>query len=145
MVKEMNLNSYKEFMDDIFEMSKDFVVVEGAIDIELNENNIGQTLFKTYNTKDIPWFWVVMGKPHEEMIEDCLKNSTWDVDGEGHYRFKAIFKYEPPEYGDYGRMIMGDYYDISHIDLEFEETFIQRKRNEILNQMEIDDDFFNFK
>ena len=73
MVKEMNLNSYKEFMDDVFEMSKDFVVVEGAIDIELHENNIGSISFKTYKTREIPWIWVVMGKPHEEMIEELFE------------------------------------------------------------------------
>lgn len=130
-------------MEDIFDMSKNMVVAEGGIDIEKYDNKIGTTSFITYNTKEVPWLWIVLGRGPEEMITECLMNSSWEVESEGHYRFKAIFKYEPAEYGDYGRMIMRDYYEICHIDLEFEETFIQRKRDEIINDI-VDDGLNDF-
>jgi hypothetical protein len=135
----MKESSIKDFMDDIFEMSKNTVVVEGSIDI----SSIDYNSHKTYYTKDVPWFWVVMGNPYESLIEESLKNSNWEVETDGHYKFRAVLKYEPPEYDGYGRTTMNDYYEISYIDLVFEETFIQRKRNEILNQDDISDLFFN--
>lgn len=135
--------NYEEMMEDILDMSEKYVVAKGSIDIEKYNNQIGPLSHITFNTREVPWVWIVMGKGPEEMITDCLMNSTWEVTLEGHYNFKAIFKYEPPEYGDYGRMIMSDYYDLCHIDLVFEETFIERKRNEALYQV-LDEDFFKF-
>ena len=127
--------NYEDLMNNIFELSKDFVVVEGSIDIEIYEARKNDSF---YRTREVGGIYSIMGSLDEEMFRKNLLDSDWIVDTEGHYTFRAILKYESAECGDYGRVILPGYYDILHCDLKFEETFIQRIRNESLDQLLFD-------
>jgi hypothetical protein len=73
------------------------------------------------------------------MIIDALTEYYFEVNREGFYEIKALLKWIPGDYDEYGRCTLRDYLEIEHIELKFISTFESRNREGKLNQILLDD------
>lgn len=135
----MRQQNWKDLMDYIFELEEDVAVIRGWSDIADYESSPGESpkLFKDI-TKDS--FWIVMGRgDNESILQDALEHWECDVDKEGEYEFKAILKYYK---GDYSTGESGCW-EITHIEYNFVQTFLERERESKLNEiLDFDNLFF---
>jgi hypothetical protein len=135
--------NYKQILDDVLEIEQSITIIRGFSDIIIEyPTPIERKIFKDLN-KDS--FWIVMGRGNEEMIVESMSDVACDVDKEGEYEFKAVLKWVPGDYDEYG-CTMRDYLELEYIEFNFIQTFQQRERQEKLDLIlckEIDD-LFNF-
>ena len=119
---------YKELLEDVLELDKEFVIVIGCADIS-------ERLFKDLKSDN---FWRVIGRGEDEDIIESLSEFNIDnIDCDGEYDFKAVLKWTPSEYDDCGRITMRSYLEVEYTELKFIQTFQQRERDLKL------DDIFN--
>ena len=128
---------YKQILEDILELDDKITIIRGISDIIIETN---EAVFKDFN-KDS--FWIVMGRGIEELIVEAMSEYVCDVDSDGEYEFKAILKWVPGDYDDYGRCTMRDYLEVEHIEFNFIQTFQQRDRESKLEDLLTLDDLFS--
>ena len=124
---------YKELLDDVLELDEKFVIVIGCADIVTSEqlaSNLGlvptERLFNNLTSDN---FWRVIGRGDDEHIIEALTEFGIDsIDCDGEYEFKAVLKWSPSEYDDYGRLTMRSYLEVEYIEFKFIQTFQQRER-----------------
>ena len=139
---------YKQILEDVLELDEQITIIRGISDIimdPLKSHPLGylpeERIFKDFN-KDS--FWIVMGRGTEELIVESMSESVCDVDRDGEYEFKAILKWVPGDYDEYGRCTMRDYLEVEHIEFNLIQTFQQRERQSKLDEILSEDleDFF---
>ena len=139
---------YKQILEDILELDEQVTIIRGISDIimdPLKSHPLGylpeERIFKDFD-KDS--FWIVMGRGTEELIVESMSESVCDVDRDGEYEFKAILKWVPGDYDEYGRCTMRDYLEVEHIEFNLIQTFQQRERQSKLDEILSEDleDFF---
>ena len=139
---------YKQILEDILELDEQITIIRGISDIimdPLKSHPLGylpeERIFKDFD-KDS--FWIVMGRGTEELIVESMSESVCDVDRDGEYEFKAILKWVPGDYDEYGRCTMRDYLEVEHIEFNLIQTFQQRERQSKLDEILSEDleDFF---
>jgi hypothetical protein len=127
----MKINkSWKELMDDTFDLVQNITVIIGYCDITDYDSHPGESpkLFKDLK-KDS--FWIVLGNGNNEEILEEIKEIDCDVKLEGEYEFKAILEYYK---GDYNKGERG-YWEVKHIEFKLIQTLLERDRNEKLNKI----------
>ena len=130
---------YKQILEDVLELDEQITIIRGISDIimdPLKSHPLGylpeERIFKDFN-KDS--FWIVMGRGTEELIVESMSESVCDVDRDGEYEFKAILKWVPGDYDEYGRCTMRDYLEVEHIEFNLIQTFQQRERQSKLDEI----------
>ncbi len=128
------MKDWKDLMDYVFELDEEIAVIIGRSDIS-HKDGYSSLYFKDLAVDS---FWTVIGRGDNELIlRDALEHWECDVDKEGEYEFKAILKYYK---GDYSVGESG-YWEITHIEYKFIQTFLERERESKLEK--IFDDFDN--
>ena len=123
----MNLN-WKDLMDYVFELDEEIGVIIGCSDIAHKEG-YSSLYFKDLTVDS---FWKVIGRgDNESILHDTLEHWECNVDKEGEYEFKAILKYYK---GDYSVGESG-YWEITHIEYKFLQTFLERERESKLEKI----------
>lgn len=134
---------YKQILEDILELDERITIIRGFGDvIKHSFHFIPEMMFKEF-TKDN--YWVVMGRGSDEMIVESMSSLVCEVEREGEYEFKAVLKWVPSEYDEWGRCTMRDYLEVEHIEFNFQQTFLERERHSKLDQVFNDkfEDLFN--
>lgn len=124
----MTVGTWKDVMDHILELDEEVTVIVGYSDIAHKEG------YSSLYFKDITIdnFWKVIGRcDNESILKDVLEHWECDVDKEGEWEFKAILKYYE---GDYSTGESG-IWEIVHIEYKFVQTFLERERNDKLNDL----------
>ena len=124
--------NYKDIMEQVIEIDKDFVVVHGVSDVinktlpfsKASHFNLG---FYFKDLKDDS-FWKIIGRGENESVVESLNEFECDVEVEGEYEFKAILRWIPGDYDEYGRCTLRDYLEVEHIEFNLIQTFQQRER-----------------
>jgi hypothetical protein len=138
-----------ELFQEIMDIHDNWTAIVGCIDIVKLDNNF--TIKRPYNSDKVNKlanyftqddFWTIIGKGQPELIIDALNEYDFEVDREGFYEIKALLKWIPGDYDDYGRCTLRDYLDIEHIELNFISTFEARDRDSKLDKI-LSDDFDN--
>ena len=138
-----------ELFQEIMDIHDNWTAIVGCIDIVKLDNNF--TIKRPYNSDKVNKlandftqddFWTIIGKGQPELIIEALNEYDFEVDREGFYEIKALFKWIPGDYDEYGRCTMRDYLDIEHIELNFISTFEARDRDSKLDKI-LSDDFDN--
>ena len=112
--------NYKDIKEDILELSRSYLVIEGVSDIKDN-------YFVNLNEDS---FWTVLGyHNHDSILDSLLDYDINEVDGE--YNFTAMLKWVKEDYGC-------GWYELVDIDFYLIRTLIERDREEKL------DILFNF-
>jgi hypothetical protein len=124
--------NWKEILDDIIELNKNFVIVHGYCDI--TKSNIGFA-FKNLNQNS---YKTIIGTGYYKNIIECLNDYAFNdaddgVNQDGEYEFKAIMKW----YKDDWETEEPGYFDIKHIEVTLIQTLIQKNRNLKLNSLNI--------
>ena len=120
--------TWKDLMDYIFELDEEFAVIIGYSDIAHREG-YSSLYFKDLTVDS---FWKVIGRgDNESILHDTLEHWECSVDREGEYEFKAILKYYK---GDYSVGESG-YWEITHIEYNFIQTFLERERDSKLEKI----------
>jgi len=123
---------YKQILDDILELNKQYVVISGFGDIiTLDYGNSTDRYFKEFTEDN---YYVIMGKYNDDMIIESMRESH-SVDRDGEYSFDALLKYVPGDYDEYGRSTMRDCLEIVWIEWSFNQTFEQRDRQYKLDNL----------
>jgi hypothetical protein len=132
---------YGQLLEDLMEFDKHLVVIIGQSDI-ITSPEPGIRLFKNLKADN---FWRIIGRGEDSHIIEALSEyEIVNLDCDGEWEFKAVLKWSPSEYDDYGRLTMRGYLDIKHIEFRFIQTFQQRERQIKLDQIltnEFDDLF----
>ena len=138
-----------ELFQEIMDIHDNWTAIVGCIDIVKLDNNF--TIKRPYNSDKVNKlandftqddFWTIIGKGQPELIIEALNEYDFEVDREGFYEIKALLKWIPGDFDDYGRCTMRDYLDIEHIELNFISTFEARDRDSKLDKI-LSDDFDN--
>lgn len=136
-----------EFFQEIMDIHDNWTAIVGCIDIvkfsdRFTIKNVSNSdkvnKLANYLTQDD--FYILIGKAQPFLIFESLSEHDFEVDREGFYEIKALFKWIPGDYDEYGRCTMRDFLDIEHIELNFISTFESRDRESKLNQI-LSDDF----
>jgi len=115
-----------ELFQEIMDIHDNWTAIVGCIDIVKLDNNF--TIKRPYNSDKVNKlandftqddFWTIIGKGQPELIIEALNEYDFEVDREGFYEIKALLKWIPGDYDEYGRCTMRDYLDIEHIELNF--------------------------
>lgn len=129
-------------MEQVIEIDKDFVVVHGVSDITNKtectfENGITKCFNLGFYFKDLKddSFWKIIGRGENESVVESLNEFECDVEVEGEYEFKAILRWIPGDYDEYGRCTLRDYLEVEHIEFNLIQTFQQREREVKLNTL----------
>lgn len=137
----------KEFFQEILDIHDNWTAIIGCIDIVhfndefaiknglINKSKINPLSNEVTNED----FYIIIGKGQSEMIIDALTEYYFEVNREGFYEIKALLKWIPGDYDEYGRCTLRDYLEIEHIELKFISTFESRNREGKLNQILLDD------
>lgn len=136
-----------EFFQEIMDIHDNWTAIIGCIDIVYfntrfsvkTEYNLADT-HKLANQLSNDDFYTIIGRGNTDMIIEALSQHEFEVDREGFYEIKALFKWIPGDYDEYGRCTMRDYLDIEHIELKFISTFEARDRDSKLDKI-LSDDF----
>ena len=138
-----------ELFQEIMDIHDNWTAIVGCIDIVKLDNNF--TIKRPYNSDKVNKlandftqddFWTIIGKGQPELIIEALNEYDFEVDREGFYEIKALLKWIPGDYDEYGRCTMRDYLNIEHIELNFISTFEARDRDSKLDKI-LSDDFDN--
>lgn len=122
---------YKQILEDILELDERVTIIRGFGDIISKvTNKYGTCGFLNIKEDN---FWIILGRGDYNMIIESFQDYEIPVDREGEYEFKAILKWIPGDYDEYGRCTMRDYLEVEHIDLDFIQTFQQRERQQKLD------------
>jgi hypothetical protein len=128
----MRTGEYKELIEDIKDIAKNLTIVEGIVDIHLYTGIQYPTHKKYYEVKDAKnSFWILIGHAIEEEIKECIEDFAFDEDMvqcEGEYHFNAVLKYDKDD-GYSG------YWCIDYIELNLQQTFVEREREYKLNTL----------
>lgn len=131
---------YRELIEDIKDISKSLVIIEGVADVFFDEKGDFYQIRDAKNS-----YWTIIGHAPDEEIEICLA-STFRIDdfggesgldGEGEYHFDAVLRYDKDDY-------MYGYWYIDYIEFHFQQTFLERERENRLDDLLSDgfDDLF---
>lgn len=136
---------YKQILEDVLELNESLVIISGYGDVYDLEVGCGSHIhyirgFKCLTPEN---FWIILGKATQEDILELLNDYECEVDKAGEYSFDMVIKYHKGEYDEYGRAESSGYYDIEYVDWKFNQTFIERDREEKLNEILSKDNIFN--
>ena len=140
---------YKQILEDILELDERITIIRGFGDVILDPSKarkLGylpeEMIFKEFKSDN---YWVILGRGTDEMIIETMSEAVCDVEREGEYEFKAVLKWVPGDYDEYGRCTMTDYLEVEHIEFNFQQTFLERERHSKLDQVFNDkfEDLFN--
>jgi hypothetical protein len=126
--------NYREIIEEIKEITKTLTIIEGVVDIHLSHSFHEINYYEIKEASNS--FWVIIGNANEDEIKECLEDYSFDennVQGEGEYHFNAVLKYDSSEPDHYG------YWYIDYIEMTFQQTFLEREREEKLFRL-LDDD-----
>ena len=139
---------YKQILEDVLEIQESITVIVGYADIIGYSDITNNTTYNYYFKDDLTneSFWRVIGRGDDDLILESLQEFQCEVDMEGEYEFKAVLKWIPGDYDEYGRCTMRDYLEIEHIEFNFIQTFQERERESKLSKILSDEfeDLFNF-
>lgn len=130
----MKTEEYKDIIEEIKEITKTLTIIEGIVDIHLSHSFHEINYYEIKEASNS--FWVIIGNANEDEIKECLEDYSFDennVQGEGEYHFNAVLKYDGSEPDHYG------YWYIDYIEMIFQQTFLEREREEKLFRL-LDDD-----
>jgi len=137
---------YKQILEDILQLDGRITIIRGFGDVIIDPSKtrkLGylpeEMIFKEFKSDN---YWVVMGRGTDEMIIEAMSQAVCEVDCEGEYEFKAVLKWVPGEYDEFGRCIMRDYLELEYIEFHFIQTFLEREREEKLDDLLNFDDLF---
>jgi hypothetical protein len=127
---------YKQILEDILELDERITIIRGFGDV-IKSKQYQSSMSGLLNLKEDN-FWIILGRGDHKLIIESFEDYEIPIDMEGEYEFKAVLKYLPGEYDEYGRCTMRDYLGVEYIELKFIQTFQQRERqsklDEILNK-----------
>ena len=129
--------NYEDLLDDIIETSNKLSIFTGCIDIIKD----GDYFIAVPESIEYPC--QILGKYYsEEIVKEAFVNYEFSCDissgsPEGCYEYEAVLRYEEPDYFE-GRMVSKDYLNVEYIRLKLNHTFIQREREQKLNELEKD-------
>lgn len=133
----MKNEGYKELIEDIKDLSKTTTIIEGVVDVFFNAES------NSYHIKDAKnSYWNIIGNASECDIDGCLTDELGfeidekELEGEGEYHFDAVLKYDKDDY-------MYGFWYIDYIEFHFQQTFLEREREEKLLKLLDDDDIFS--
>jgi hypothetical protein len=130
----MKTEKYKEIIEEIKEITKTLTIIEGVVDVHLSHSFHE---INYYEIKEVSnSFWVIIGNASEDEIKESLEDYSFndnDVQGEGEYHFNAVLKYDGSDNDHSG------YWYIDYIEMNFQQTFLEREREEKLFRL-LDDD-----
>lgn len=111
------MDNYKDFVEDIREISKNSVIVSGITDIKDG---------KMLNTE----YWIMVGWAEDKDIRETFSyiEDLNEIDGE--YEFDIVFKWAPGEYDEYGRSTLRSYLEDKYTKFNLIQTLTQRERQE---------------
>ena len=127
--------TWKDIMDYVFGLDEEVAVIIGCSDIAHKEG-YSSLYFKDLTVDS---FWKVIGRGDNESILESIVECECGVDKEGEYEFKAILKYYK---GDYSIGESG-YWEITHIEYNFIQTFLERERDSKLEKILDFDNLFS--
>jgi hypothetical protein len=133
---------YKQILEDVLEIQESITVIVGYADIIGYSDITNNTTYNYYFKDDLTneSFWRVIGRGDDDLILESLQEFQCEVDMEGEYEFKAVLKWIPGDYDEYGRCTMRDYLEIEHIEFNFIQTFQERERESKLSKI-LSDEF----
>lgn len=118
------MKNYKDLLEEVRELNDTYCIIEGIVDIE-NKSIVINTLN----------YWLLIGKDFDNAIEDCLLDYTIDED-DGEYFFVAVLELQDYSYSyEYGYEA---YHEVKYIEFKFQQTFLQRQRQEKLDMLSFD-------
>jgi hypothetical protein len=139
---------YKQILEDVLEIEESgIVVISGYGDLILDEGN-NQYPNPTFKFKGLTEedFWIKIGRAdNSQVLEALLECNEHQLDNdslEGEYSFDMIFRWSPAEYHEY-HLISPGYLDLRYTNWRFIQTFQQRERERILNQVFDDNNIFD--
>jgi len=123
---------YKQILEDVLEIDKKFVVVAGIADV-VADNSFPIKMYKDLKSDN---FWRIIGRGDDEHIIEALSEfGIGNLDCDGEYEFKAVLRWTPSEYDDYGRCTMRSYLEVEYVEFNLIQTFQQREREFKLNEI----------
>lgn len=125
---------YKQILEDVLELDERITIIRGFGDIVKSKqySNYQSSMTGLLNLKEDD-FWIILGRGDHKLIIESFEDYEIPIDMEGEYEFKAVLKYLPGDYDEYGRCTMRDYLGVEYIELKFIQTFQQRERQEKLD------------
>lgn len=116
-------DSYKNILDHILYLEKEYIVVKGISDVKDGR-------LKNIKQEDLSY---IFGHANPEQLLDILQNSLFFEAGvSGEYEFTVILSHNKETYA-WGDPIQP--YDIGYLDFKFLRTFKQRDRSKKLNNI----------
>lgn len=138
---------YEGLLDGVIEIEERLTIITGFVDVKYANwtDAVGheqKSLSIVNFNKDS--YWILLGRGTDEMIIESIINYdiNVDVNREGEYRFWAVLKYNSADYHEY-RMISPSYLDCEHIRWEFIQSFEQRDRQNKLDNLLLNDEFYD--
>mgnify|MGYP001353841120 CR=1 FL=1 len=137
--------NYKQVLEDVIELNESLVIVRGYGDVHDLEVTSGTHIHYVRGFKDLTLenIWILLGKASPEDVLELLNDYECEVDKAGEYSFDIVIKYYRGEYDEYGRATASGYYDIEYVDWKFIQTFVERDREQKLNEILDIDNIFN--
>jgi hypothetical protein len=135
---------YKQILEDILELDERITIIRGFGDV-IKSKQYQSSMSGLLNLKEDN-FWIILGRGDHKLIIESFEDYEIPIDMEGEYEFKAVLKYLPGEYDEYGRCTMRDYLGVEYIEFNFIQTFQQRERQQKLDEILSKDleDLFKF-
>jgi hypothetical protein len=124
---------YKQILEDILELDERITIIRGFGDV-IKSKQYQSSMSGLLNLKEDN-FWIILGRGDHKLIIESFEDYEIPIDMEGEYEFKAVLKYLPGEYDEYGRCTMRDYLGVEYIELKFIQTFQQRERQSKLDEI----------
>lgn len=118
--------SHKDMIESIEDYTKRYTIIKGFCDVKYHK-----LIWKCKITNND--YWIILGNTPNEVIDNIFNEEeltpTDEINQEGHYQYTACIYYSPSTWEEPSEQY------IDYIKLELIETFTQRKRNEILNNI----------
>jgi hypothetical protein len=121
---------YKEIHEDLREMSKQFVLVDGMIEVHKDEHE------NHYYIKN-PEPYISLGMCDVDYIKEQISEN--EIDGEdwseGLYEFSYLMMFVEGEYDEMGRPTAPEYHEVVSEEYTLLTTFEQMNRTKILDEL----------
>lgn len=111
------MDNFKDFIEDIKETSKNYVIICGFTDIKSDE---------LVNTNH----YIMLGNADEKDIKEALSYIDELPKIEGEYEFDVVFRWVSDDYDDMGRVTIRGYLEEKYTKFTLIQTLIQRERQE---------------
>lgn len=110
------MDNFKDFIEDIRDISKKYVIISGVTDIiDGFINN--------------PSYYLLLGNATDDYIKDCMSYMYLkDEKIDGEYEFDMVFKWVASEYDSLGRLTQDSYIEEYYWEFNLIQTIKQRDR-----------------